>query len=153
MYPACDPLKHEWDMAQISLRLDDDLLEALESEADNRDVPRSKHIRDTLESRERRRELERELERIRDELAAAREQTADVEELTEQVEELERENERLQRERRQLLEQREEHTELVRYAEQQRSVLERQEKRHDAPVWRRAKWWVLGRSSDEATAE
>ena len=153
MYPGRIPLKHEWDMTQISLRLDDDLLEALDAEADDRDVPRSKHIRDTLESRERRRELEQEIEEMREELADAREQAADVEELTEQINELERENERLQRERRQLLEQREEHTELVRYAEQQRSVLERQEERRDAPAWRRAKWWLLGRSSDEATTE
>lgn len=148
MYPARDPLKHERDMPQISLRLDDDLLAELDSEANDRDVPRSKHIRDTLESRKQQRELERELEQTREELAAARERAATVEELTEQIEELQRENDRLQRERRQLLEQRDEHTELVRYAEQQRSVIEQREERRDAPVWRRAKWWVLGRSSD-----
>ncbi|EMA55684.1 ribbon-helix-helix protein, CopG family [Halococcus salifodinae] len=139
-------------MTQISFRLDDELLSELDAEADDRDVPRSKHMRDTLESRERRRELENEVERLREELTAVRDQAADVEELTKQVEELERENERLQRERRQLLEQREEHTELVRYAEQQRSVVERREERRDAPVWRRAKWWVLGRSNDETAA-
>ena len=148
MYPSRDSLKYEWDMPQISLRLDDELLEELDAEADDHDVPRSKHIRDTLESRERRSELEDKIEQMREKLDAVREQAADAEELTERVTELERENERLQRERRQLLEQREEHKELVRYAEQQRSVLERQEKRRDAPVWRRAKWWVLGRSSD-----
>jgi septal ring factor EnvC (AmiA/AmiB activator) len=153
MYPACDPLKYERDMPQISLRLDDDLLETLDAEADDRDVPRSKHIRDMLESRKRQRELEHELEQMREKLATARDQAADVEELTEQVEELERENERLHRERRQLLEQREEHTELVRYAEQQQSVIERQEERRDAPVWRRAKWWMLGRSNDETSTE
>jgi predicted transcriptional regulator len=149
MYPACDSLKHERDMPQISLRLNDDLLEALDTEADERDVPRSKHIRDTLESRKRQQELEHELEQTREELATARDQAADVEELTEQIEELERENGRLHRERRQLLEQRNEHNELVRYAEQQRSVLERREERRNAPAWRRAKWWLFGHDKED----
>lgn len=135
--------------ATNQLRLDDDLLTELDSEADDRDVPRSKHIRDTLESRKQ----QRELEQTHEELTAARERAATVDELTEQIEELQRENDRLQRERRQLLEQRDEHTELVRYAEQQRSVIERREERRDAPVWRRAKWWVLGRSNGGNDAE
>ena len=62
----------------------------------------------------------------------------------EQVEDLEREVERLNRERRQLLEQREENQELVRFAEEQRSLVSEQRDRQNAPVWRRAKWWVFG---------
>jgi Arc/MetJ-type ribon-helix-helix transcriptional regulator len=66
----------------------------------------------------------------------------------EDTEELRREVERLNRERRQLLEQREENQELVEFASETKSVLERREHRNElkrtAPVWRRALWWVLG---------
>jgi len=66
----------------------------------------------------------------------------------EDTEQLRREVERLNRERRQLLEQRKENDELVAFADETRSVLERREHRSEtirtAPVWRRALWWVLG---------
>jgi len=61
-----------------------------------------------------------------------------------QIDELGGEIERLNRERRQLLEQREENQELVRFAEEQRSLVSEQRDRQNAPVWRRAKWWVFG---------
>jgi Arc/MetJ-type ribon-helix-helix transcriptional regulator len=62
----------------------------------------------------------------------------------EQVAELERENERLQRERRQLLDQRNEHTELVRYAEDQREQEQNARERRRKPAWTRAWWWLTG---------
>lgn len=62
----------------------------------------------------------------------------------EQVAELERENERLQRERRQLLDQRNEHTELVRYAEGQREQEQNARERRRKPAWTRAWWWLTG---------
>jgi Arc/MetJ-type ribon-helix-helix transcriptional regulator len=62
----------------------------------------------------------------------------------EEADELEAENDRLRRERRQLLEQREEHGELVRYADEQREQERRRRRRQKQPVWTRAKWWVLG---------
>ena len=65
----------------------------------------------------------------------------------ERVAELEREVERLNRERRQLLEQREEHGELVRYAEDQRDQEQRTQQRREKPVWTRMRWWVLGEPS------
>lgn len=65
----------------------------------------------------------------------------------ERVSELEREVERLNRERRQLLEQREEHGELVRYAEDQREQEQRTQQRREKPVWTRMRWWVLGEPS------
>ena len=65
----------------------------------------------------------------------------------ERVAELEREVERLNRERRQLLEQREEHGELVRYAEDQREQEQRTQQRREKPVWTRVRWWVLGEPS------
>ena len=54
------------------------------------------------------------------------------------------ENERLQQNLQQLIQQREEHTELVKYVEEERSIQQRREERRSVPIWRRAKWWVLG---------
>ena len=68
----------------------------------------------------------------------------------EEIEELETEIARLNRERRQLLEQREENQELVRFAEEQRSLVSEQRDRQNAPVWRRAKWWVFGGSQEQS---
>ena len=66
----------------------------------------------------------------------------------EEIEELETEISRLNRERRQLLEQREENQKLVKFAEEQRSLVSEQRDRQNAPVWRRAKWWVFGGDQD-----
>lgn len=65
----------------------------------------------------------------------------------ERVAELEREVERLNRERRQLLEQREEHGELVRYAEDQRDQDQSAHERRQQPAWTRAWWWLTGEPS------
>lgn len=63
-----------------------------------------------------------------------------------EYERIQTENERLQQSLQQLVQQREEHTELVEYVEEERSLQRRREERRDAPAWRRAKWWLLGRS-------
>jgi predicted DNA-binding protein len=66
---------------------------------------------------------------------------------------LKSENERLQRRVRKLIDQREEHDELVEYVEEERldrqRDRERREQRRSAPVWRRAKWWLLGTPDNE----
>lgn len=67
------------------------------------------------------------------------------EELQNRVDELETEVERLRNEKRTILSQREENQELVRFVEDE---MERREQRDTAPVWTRAKWWVLGREAD-----
>ena len=108
------------DMGQTTIRFGDRLLAELDREADERDVSRSEYIRGILASRH---ETDGEIDRLR------------------------RENDRLQRERRQLLEQREEHTELVRYAADRREREQRREERRDAPIWRRARWYVFGRDN------
>lgn len=58
---------------------------------------------------------------------------------------LQAERDRLRSEKRTLISQREEHTDLVEYVEQERELQQQREERKDAPVWTRAKWWVLGR--------
>lgn len=67
-----------------------------------------------------------------------------------EYEELQTENERLQNEKRALIDHRKEHTELVEYVKKERDLQQRQEERRDAPAWRRAKWWLLGRDRDES---
>jgi Arc/MetJ-type ribon-helix-helix transcriptional regulator len=66
--------------------------------------------------------------------------------------ELEQQVERLQNEKRLILEQREDHNELIRHVEDEREEREQRRERRNAPVWRRAKWWVLGRSESESEA-
>ena len=38
-----------------------------------------------------------------------------------------------------------EHQELVEYVDQEKDLKERERERRDAPLWRRAKWYVFGR--------
>lgn len=59
-------------------------------------------------------------------------------------EELRRENERLRNEKRTLIQQREEHTALVEYVEDERQIQERREQRQQRNVLRRAWWWLAG---------
>jgi Arc/MetJ-type ribon-helix-helix transcriptional regulator len=107
-------------MDQITIRLPEGLIAELDDEAKN----------GQYDSR---------AERIRDVLESRTE-----------VDELRQEVKRLRRERRQILEQRTENQELVSFADQQRSVLERQEARRFRPIWTRAFRWIIGESIDRA---
>lgn len=62
---------------------------------------------------------------------------------------LKTERDRLQRELAATNRRVDEHQELVRYVEEERSLRERREARESAPVWRRAKWWMFGAPADE----
>lgn len=55
------------------------------------------------------------------------------------------ENDRLRRQLQATNARQEDVGELVEYVEEERAIQQRREERRDAPVWRRAKWWVLGR--------
>lgn len=54
-----------------------------------------------------------------------------------EYDELKRERDRLDRELRQVIEHREEHTEIVEYVEEEQNY-------RQAPIWKRAKWWLKG---------
>lgn len=103
----------------------------------------SEAVREFIHQYERGAKLEQANERIKQER---------IGEYEDRIADLERENERLHRERRQLLEQREEHQELVRHVEDERKDREHRRERSNAPVWRRAKWWVFGRAENETEA-
>jgi hypothetical protein len=63
----------------------------------------------------------------------------------ERVGDLEQQVERLQREKRLILEERDEHSQLVRAVEQQRTL---EEQRAQAGLATRAKWWLFGRDEE-----
>jgi chromosome segregation ATPase len=69
-----------------------------------------------------------------------------VRELERQLAEAQRDLERVQREKRLILEEREEHQELVRAVEQEQSI---QERRAQAGVLTRTKWWLTGMDEEE----
>jgi TolA-binding protein len=69
-----------------------------------------------------------------------------LDELEARVDELETEVERLKREKRQILAEREEKQELARYVEDERTAAQR---RREASVVARAKWWLFGQNNDD----
>lgn len=71
----------------------------------------------------------------------------------EELAECRRENERLQRRVRALIEQRDEHDELVRFAEEERIDRQRDRERRQANIVRRAWWYLAGTPSDDETAD
>lgn len=113
-------------MPNLTVRADDDLLDALDTEADERDVSRAEYVRRILDSRHE-----------SDERVAA---------LESELSECERECERLKREKRQILDQRDEHRDLVRAVEAEQSLAE---KRARASAFQRFRWWLAGFDDDE----
>jgi len=73
------------------------------------------------------------------------ERSQELDACRERVGDLEQQVERLQREKRLILEEREEHSQLVRAVEQQRTL---EEQRAQAGLATRAKWWLFGRDED-----
>jgi len=88
-----------------------------------------------------------EIERLQDE--GERSQSEAVRELLRrgiEADRLRRERDSLQNQLNTLAGREREHGELVEYVEQEKSLRERERERRDAPAWRRAKWWLLGRA-------
>jgi tRNA G18 (ribose-2'-O)-methylase SpoU len=85
-------------------------------------------------------------EAVRRAIAHAQHCDERVRELERQLAEAERDLERVQREKRLILDEREEHQDLVRAVEQEQSI---QERRAQAGVLTRAKWWLTGMDEEE----
>lgn len=130
-------------MKATTLRLSEETLQALESEANDRGVSRSEYIREVIEHRG-------EYDRIHGEYGG---EYGEYDELVDRIEDLERENQRLRNEKRTLIADREERKELVRYVEEQRDVERyrdrRQRKIDQAGALTRAKWWLTGVPMDD----
>ena len=132
-------------MRQISVKLDESTVESLDREADEQNTSRANLVRGLIQTRNDSGELEEQLQDITETLHETKQELeVQQREYERQLADLRKENERLQRERRQILEQREENRELVAFADQQQSILERQEARRARPVWARAIRWVIG---------
>lgn len=112
-------------MDPITLRLPTDTLDEVDREANEKGLSRAEYLREIVEKRhvddETLTDYESEVERLRSDVA------------------------RLQNEKRQILEQREEHTDLVRAIEREQS---REDRRAQAGVLTRAKWWLVGMEDD-----
>jgi len=78
-----------------------------------------------------------------------------------EYERLQREHDSLQNQLNTLAGREREHAELIEYVQEERSIQQRREERRErerqrererenAPIWRRAKWFVLGRGESEA---
>jgi len=105
-------------MQRVTVKLEEETIEVLDELAEQQDVSRSEVIRKTLADGLKMDDLRAEYES--------------------EIAELERDVDRLRNEKQTLIEQRETTTELVEYVEEERSY-------RSAPIWRRAKWWVLGK--------
>ena len=70
-----------------------------------------------------------------------------------EYDELRRENERLRQQLQATNSRQDDVGELVEYVEEERAIQQRHAERRDAPVWRRAKWWVFGRSESKRSDE
>lgn len=85
-------------------------------------------------------------EAIRDAIRRAQDLEERVAELETEVDRLETELERVRTEKRLILEEREEHQELVRVVEREQSL---EERRAQAGLAQRARWWLFGMDDDE----
>ena len=120
-------------MPNLTVRADESLLADLDADAEERGVSRAEYVRRELESRH---ESDERVAALESELAECQSKSAD----------LETELERTKRAHRQLLDQREEHTELVRAVERERTL---EERRASAGVLTRARWWFTGVPEEE----
>jgi Ribbon-helix-helix protein, copG family. len=120
-------------MEKVSVSITEEQLARLNDRAEQDDTGRSAALRAILDEYA---DVRAECEAVREEYEA-------------EVDELETEVDRLRRERRQVLEQRDERAELARYAEDQRSV---EQRRREASLVERARWFVFGMSDESGEA-
>lgn len=101
-------------MKTVTVRLDEEEVEDLDEEAENQDISRSEYIRAILEARH------------------------DTEQ---EIQQLKTDNERLQRKLTEVISLKEEHEDLIRHTEEQKSL---EMKKHQASLVTRMKWLVFG---------
>lgn len=115
-------------MQRVSVKLDEDMVEQLDSLTDNQSVTRSDVIRDTLND------------------GLNTDDDVEIQRLQERISDLETENERLRREKRLVLEQREEHTELVNTVKEEQSLAKR---KAEAGLGTKTKWALFRMSNED----
>lgn len=125
-------------MKQITLRVQPEVKEALEGEASENGKTLSEYMRTLIDDRHDNGVDDSEYERLQAEYDRLQEEH---DRLQSKHDDLQTEVERVRREKRQILEQREEHTELVKTVERERSLMERKQQ---AGIVTRAKWLLTG---------
>lgn len=106
-------------MHRLTVRLPDDMADRI-AELSGDEGPydsKSEAVRELIRQGERLAEVERERDRLRDQLAATNSRADDV-------------------------------GELVEYIERERALREQEQERRQAPVWKRAAWWVFGEPAE-----
>lgn len=93
-------------------------------------------------------EYENRSEKVRDLLKDGLNHEETVREFEEQIRDLEEQIDRLENEKRKLIQKREENQELVKFVEEQKSVIQQEKEIKNKPVWKRAKYWILGRNPE-----
>lgn len=126
-------------MPRLTITIDDDQADLLNEKTGERGEydSKSEAVRHFIDQYEEIEEHDRERQRAHD---------RELAELEREIRDLRTENERLRREKRMILEQREEHTDLVRAIERETTM---EERRAQAGVFTRAKWWFTGMPDDE----
>lgn len=104
-------------MERLTIRVPEDLKEAIEERADADDVSDSAAARQLLRRGTEHDRLETENERLRRQLQATNARQNDV-------------------------------SDLVEYVEGEMKKQQRDREHRDAPVWRRVKWWIVGREDE-----
>lgn len=125
---------------RTSVSLNDELSSYVENTAASAGENNAEAVREVVRHAQ---ELEQRVEDLEEQLAEREEEVAT---LKQRVEELEVDRERLQNEKRQILEQREEHTDLVRQVERERTLAER---KAQAGLGQKLKWAVFGMDDEE----
>lgn len=127
-------------MDPITLRLPTNTLEKIDQEAEQGNLSRAEYLREIVEHRHVDDEI---LDEYNENLTEYKEKLSDCEH---ELEEVQDELDRVHNEKRQLLELREEHTDLVRAVQSERSI---QERRAKASLLTRWRWAITGVPDEE----
>lgn len=132
-------------MENIGIRVTKEMLEKLDNEAQKRDVSRSEYIRTILSNRHKTSQIQTEYEE------KLKNHKKNIEDLKEQLENVKQERDRLQRQLRETNKRIDDVDEVVSYVKEEKEINKirrEREKKLDkiksAPIWKRAKWKILG---------
>lgn len=132
-------------MENIGIRITEEMLEEIDNEAHNRGVSRSEYIRTILSNRRETNTIESEYE---EKLNNHKER---IEDLKNQLEDVKQKRDRLQRQLRETNKRIDDVDEVVSYVKEEKEIneirREREKKLNEiksAPIWKRAKWKILG---------
>lgn len=132
-------------MENIGIRVTEEMLEQLDNEAQKQDVSRSEYIRTILSNRHETNQIQTEYEE------KLNNHKNKIEDLKEQLENVKQERDRIQRQLRETNKRIDNVDEVVNYVKEEKEINKirrEREKKLDkiksAPIWKRAKWKILG---------